>query len=385
MILLNLKTTNGVFSRNNQVEFFSDGEKTAQSLIKDIENAKSSIHLEFYIFANDKIGKQIVGLLAKKAKEGVEVRVLYDAIGSLRTSKHCFKKLCKENGKVAVFFPPFLNVKLLNLKANYRNHRKICVIDGKIGYIGGFNVRDDHLGRSKKLSPWRDTTIKVFGGTVHSLQNIFLSDWRFASKDSKDIDKYMNEKYFPKIVQKNGNIQAQIISSGPDNIGEPIKECMIKMIAMAKKSVKIQTPYFVPDEHFIGTLKLALLSGVEVSLMIPKKYDHWFVYYAGLNYVNDLLKFGLKVYFYNGFIHSKVLMIDDKILTLGSCNIDIRSFSLNFENNIVLYDKKIALQYANKFEDDKNNCEIYTEETRKKSSLFTKFVVCFCRLFSAIL
>jgi cardiolipin synthase len=327
----------------------------------------------------------MIKLLTKKASEGVEVRVLYDAIGSLKTSKHSFKKLRKASGKVAVFFPPFLNIKLFNLKANYRNHRKICVIDGNIGYIGGFNVRDDHLGRNKRFSPWRDTTTRLQGGAVHSLQNIFLSDWRFASKDSKDIEGYLNEKYFPKISSNCGSVQAQVISSGPDNIGEPIKECMIKMITTAKKSVKIQTPYFVPDDHFIGTLKLALLSGIEVSLIVPKKYDHWFVYFAGLNYISDLLKYGLKVYFYNGFIHSKVLMIDDKIMTLGSCNIDIRSFSLNFEDNIVLYDEQILKSYAKQFEEDTKNCELITEKSIKKMNLFAKFVMCFCRLFSAIL
>lgn len=387
LILLNLNTCGGIYSANNDMEYFVDGESAVQSLIKDIKAAKSSIHLEFYIFAYDKIGKEIVKLLTEKAKQGVEVRLLYDAIGSLSNSKINFRKLIKAGGKVSQFFPPFLNIKLLNFKANYRNHRKICVIDGKIAYTGGFNIRDDHLGRVKHLSPWRDTTARFVGGVVHSFQNIFLSDWRFSSKDSNGIRDYQNEKYFPKIrlEDKKSKIPMQVLTSGPDNEGEAIKECIIKMMLMAKKSIKIQTPYFIPDDSFMNAIKLALLSGIEVSIMIPKKIDHWHVHFGNFSYINDLLKFGLKVYVYDGFIHSKVVMVDDEFLTLGSCNIDIRSFKLNFECNVIVYDKTMAIEYASFFDNDIKNSHVYDDDARKKRNVFAKLLTSFCRLFSSLL
>ena len=387
LILLNLNNSASIFSRNNNIEYFLEGKSVLEALKKDIENATSSIHLQFYIFANDKTGKSLIRLLTKKAQEGVEVRVLYDAIGSIHTHKTAFKKLKKVGGKISEFFPPFLNIRFLNFKANYRNHRKICVIDGKIAYTGGFNIRDDHMGEVKRLAPWRDTSIRIFGGAAHSFQNIFLSDWRFATKDATDPNQYNNEKYFPSIKLENTSnlVSMQVITSGPYNVSEQIKHCMIKMIMNAKKSIKLQTPYFIPDDSFIEALKLAMLSGVEVELMFPKKIDHWHVHYASLSHLNDLLKYGIKIYVYDGFIHSKVLLVDDAIITLGSCNVDIRSFSLNFEDNVVIYNEDSAKEYSNYFEKDKEKCIIYTEKTRKKKKFFVKILISFCRLFSAIL
>ena len=243
------------------------------------------------------------------------------------------------------------------------------------------------MGKIKHLSPWRDTTVRLSGEIVHSLQNVFLSDWRFSTKDKTSAEKYINKKYFPVISTKKVEnvVPMQLITSGPNNARDSIKVCIEKMINSAKKSVKIQTPYFIPDDAIYGTIKLALLSGIEVSIMIPQKIDHWYVHFASLGYIDDLLKYGLKVYVYNGFIHSKVVVCDDEILTLGSCNIDIRSFSLNFEDNLVLFDKKKSKEYVAQFEEDVKNCTLYNCESRKKSSIFVKLLVSFCRLFSAIL
>ncbi len=387
LILLNLNYADSIFSKNNNMQYFLDGKSVYDSLIEDIKNAQASIHLEFYIFANDKTGKKLIKLLTQKAKEGVEVRILYDAIGSFHTNSFAFRKFKKAGGKVNVFFPPFMNIKFLNFKANYRNHRKICVIDGKIGYTGGFNIRDDHMGEIKRLAPWRDTSIRIVGGAVHSFQNIFLSDWRFSSKDSSTPESYLNAKYFPNIktTPDEYNVPMQVITCGPTSRSEQIKTCMIKMMTYAKKSIKIQTPYFIPDDSFIDAVKLALLSGVKVELMFPKKIDHWHVHFASLSHINDLLRYGLKIYVYNGFIHSKVLLVDDEIITLGSCNIDIRSFSLNFEDNVVIYDNQKALEYSTYFEEDKKNCEEYTEKVRKKKNIFEKVLISFCRLFSSLL
>ena len=387
IVLLNLNNSNSIYSRNNNLKYFLNGKSVFNSLVEDIENATSTIHLEFYIFANDKTGKKLIKLLTQKAQEGVDVRILYDSIGSLHTHKQAFRKLKKAGGKVSVFFPPFLNIRFLNFNANYRNHRKICVIDGKIAYTGGFNIRDDHMGEVKRLTPWRDTSVRIFGKAAYSFQNIFLSDWRFATKDSTDPSAYNSEKYFPNIKLQNSEINTslQVITSGPYSSSEQIKHCMIKMMMNAKKSIKIQTPYFIPDDSFIEALRLAVLSGVEVELMFPKKVDHWHVHYASIGHLNLLFKSGIRIYLYDGFIHSKVLVVDDNILTLGSCNIDIRSFALNFEDNIVIYDEKLVKEYANYFEDDKTKCEIYTEKMQKKRSIFKKILINFCRLFSAIL
>ena len=386
IILLNLNNADSIYSKNNSTQYFLDGQSVFNSLKEDIKKAQSTINLEFYIFEHDKTGKELINLLTEKAKQGIEVKVIYDAIGSIKTNRLMFKKLIKAGGKVIVFFPPFLNIKMLNFKANYRNHRKICVIDGKIGYTGGFNIRDDHMGKIKRLSPWRDTSIKIYGGAVHSLQNIFLSDWRFAVKDNSSPESYINDKYFPTIKNEDGeNVPMQVVVSGPNNNSQQIKQFMLKMIYSAKKSIKIQTPYFIPDDSFLGALQLALLSGVNVELMFPKKVDHWHVHYASLSHINDLLAYGLKVYIYDGFIHSKVLIVDDEIITLGSCNIDIRSFALNFEDNVILYDNNKALEYSNYFEKDKEHCSEYTEKQRKKKNIFVKILISFCRLFSALL
>ena len=385
LILLNLNTADSACTFNNDIKYFLDGPSAFDSLIEDIKRAKNSIHLEFYILANDKTGKKLKNLLIEKAEQGVEVRLLYDAIGSFYTSDAVFRKLRKKGGEIAQFFPPFLNIKLLNFKANYRNHRKICVIDGKIGYTGGFNIRDDHMGKVKRLSPWRDTTVRLKGEIVNSLQNVFLSDWRFATKDKTDAGKYLNKKYFSQTKNKSAKLPMQIITSGPNDSTDSIKVCIEKMINSAKKSIKIQSPYFIPDDAIFGAIKLALLSGIEVSVMVPQKTDHWYVHYASLGYLNDLLKYGLKVYFYKGFIHSKVVVCDDEIITLGSCNIDIRSFSLNFEDNLVLYDKAKSLEYAKYFEDDIKNSIEYNEAVKIRTNFFVKLLVSFCRLFSAIL
>lgn len=385
MILFNLNNADSLYSSHNSIDFFCDGQSVLKILLKDIKNAKSSIHMEFYIFANDKTGKLVKEALIEKARQGVDVRLLYDSIGSLGTSKLSFRKLKKAGGMVQEFLPPFLNMPVLNFKANYRNHRKICVIDGKIAYTGGFNIRDDHMGKRKKLSPWRDATIRVVGSSISSFQNTFLSDWRFATKDKTPLKEYFVPKYFPKSIQTSKIVPMQMIKSGPDSSNQQIKSCIVKMIVSAKKSVKIQTPYFVPDDTVLDAIKLALLSGVSVELMIPEKMDHFLVHYANYSYINDLLPLGLKVYVFKGFIHSKTVCVDDSIMTIGSCNLDIRSFALNFEANVVIYSQKETQKYSKIFDKDIKNCNIYDMSASKTKNIFFKMLTSFSRLFSDVL
>lgn len=384
LMLLNLNNCDSILTTNNSFEYISDGEIFVEKLLQDIRNAKQTIHIQFYIFANDKVSKQVKAELINKAQQGVEVRVLYDSIGSLYTYMSNFKKLKKAGGQVAEFFPPFLKIKILNANANHRNHRKIVVIDGKIGYTGGTNIREDHMGHKPRLSPWRDANVRVEGKAVHSLQNLFLSDWRYSISDKNPTSYYLTEKYFPKTDNKSG-VAMQVIASGPDNQKESIKECMIKMIVGAKKYIRIQTPYFIPDDSFMGALKLALLSGVKVEIMMPKKIDHFHVHLASYSYLNDFLDLGGTVYIYKGFLHSKVLFVDDKILTLGSCNIDIRSFSLNFEDNVVVYNRQKVLEFKDIYNKDLLMCEEYTQRHRKNKNIFFKMLVSIARLFSSIL
>lgn len=385
LILLNINNSGSIFSKHNKVDYFSSGTDMIEALKQDLLSAKKTINILFYIFANDSTGREIKNILTKKAKEGVKVKVLYDSVGSLFTSKSNFRKLIKAGGEVSIFFPPFMGIKLFNLKANYRNHRKIVVIDGEVGYTGGMNIRNDHMGKKKRLSPWRDCHIRIKGQSVHSLQNIFLSDWRISCRKNPPVDAFMGEEYYPNIVNE-GNTSLQIVASGPtEDDDENIKEFMIKMIVTAKKLVRIQTPYFIPDEGFLSAVKLAILSGVDVEIMIPKMPDKRMVYYATLGHINEVQKLGAKVYLYHGFMHSKIICVDDDLVTVGSCNIDIRSFSLNFELNALLFGERDNEICQNIFENDLKECDAIDGEFFKKMKLYKKFLISICRLFSAIL
>ena len=263
----------------------------------------------------------MIDLLTKKAREGVKVRILYDEMGSRRIKKRSFNKLIEAGGEVEVFFPS--KIPFVNLRINFRNHRKIVIIDGTIAYVGGFNVGDEYLGLDKKFGYWRDTHLRITGDAVHATQIRFILDWNQAS-NRHDI--YYNKEYFPDIPKK-GNIPLQIVTSGPDSEWEQIKYGYIKMISSAKKSIYIQTPYFIPDASILDALRIAILSGVDVKIMIPNKPDHMFVYWATLSYIGELLKAGAKVYIYeNGFIHAKMIVVDDEAASVGTAKIDVRSF-----------------------------------------------------------
>lgn len=385
LVLMNLKNADSIFSEDNKVEYFSSGAQMLEQLKKDLLSAKHTINILFYIFANDKTGKQIKDILIQKAKEGVKVKLLYDAIGSLKTHKYQFIKLKKAGGEVEEFFPAFMGLKILNFRANYRNHRKIVVIDGKIAYTGGMNLRNDHMGLKKRVSPWRDCHIKIEGSAVYSLQNIFISDWRISRKIPEKNNYFLNDDYFSSDIKK-GNTPMQIVASGPTiNDERKIEEMMIKMIMSAKKSIKIQSPYFVLDDELKNALKIALLCGIKVDIVVPKKPDKWFVYFATLSYLNEMQKMGANVYLYHGFIHTKALVVDDDVLTMGSCNMDIRSFALNFEVNSVIYGYEFIKPYLDNFDNDLLESDKIDKLYFKKLPIIKKLGMSISRLFSAIL
>lgn len=368
----------------NKVDIFCWGEDKINALLKDLESAKESINIEYYIFGDDEVGKKVMAVLIKKAREGVKVRLIYDSVGCLHAPRRFFKKLKKAGGEVGEFFPPFAYVRLINLKMNYRNHKKIVVIDGKIAYTGGINIRDDHMGKKKRVSPWRDTHIRIVGSGVYPLQNIFLNDWRYIKKEKFSSKKYIEEGLFPNPVE-GGDAHLQVVVSGPNNDVQAIKEVYIKLITGAKKSILIQTPYFIPDEAFISALRIALASGVDVKIMLPAKPDYRSVFWVSLSYLKDFVELGAEVYLYDGFLHSKTLVVDGDKLSIGTCNLDHRSFGLNFEDTVILYSKQLNAQYRDIYAQDLIHCKSADTTYFKHKRWLNKFAQALFRLFSPIL
>ena len=367
----------------NDIKIYTNGSDKLADLKKDLLNAKKSINIEYYIFANDKTGNDIMKILCQKASEGVDVKLIYDSIGSRKAPRRFFKKLEDAGGQVGEFFPPFMHIRLINLKLNYRNHRKVVVVDGKIGYTGGINIRNDHLGLDKKLKPWRDTHIRVEGGGVYALQNIFLDDWRYCKNDNTPLRLYLENGYFPSPTIK-GNATTQLVTSGPDSAVPKILEAYVKMITNAKKRVYIQTPYFIPDDVFISALRIAVKSGIDVRIMVPKIPDKKTVYLATLSYLKEVAELGIKIYLYNGFLHSKTLLVDDNKLSIGTCNTDNRSFRLNFEDTVIIYSKELNKQHRDIFEDDIKHSQQVDLNYYKKKRWLTKILQAVMHLFSAI-
>lgn len=379
IIQLHLMSSESIYTQDNDVELFFSGLDKFNSLLKSIEDAKEYIHMEYYIIRSDTISTRIVEALTRKAKEGVEVKLIYDGMGGRTLPRGFFKELIRAGGEVACFLPPFSPY--LSIRINYRNHRKICVVDGKEGYVGGFNIGDEYLGYSKKFGYWRDTHAKIRGTAVKGLQWRFLLDWRFVSGSEIEI----SEKYFPKISTQ-GETGIQIVSSGPDSKWTSIKDGYLKMIINARSKVYIQTPYFIPDDSILEALKIAGLSGVDVRVIIPSKPDHPFVYWASLSYIGELLQAGVKFYTYQeGFMHSKVIVMDDVVSSVGTANLDIRSFKLNFEVNAFIYDENINKEITEKIHEDFKKCKEITIEEYEKRSIVVKFKESVSRLLSPIL
>ena len=338
------------YRNDNEVHMYSDGKEFFEELLNSINKAKKSINIEFYIFKNDDIGTKILDVLEEKAKSGIEVRLLYDSVGSRLLNRNALKKLRAVGGKTGEFFPSWL--KFINPNMNFRNHRKIVVIDNKVGFVGGFNVGDEYLGKDKKFGYWRDTHIKFKGSAVKDLNLRFLADWRYATKEEVDLSPVLDiddEK------STDANIGMQIVSSGP-NLSDryEIKLAYLKMIQKAKKYIYIQSPYLIIDKSISDSLKLASTSGIDVRIMLPGKGDHPFVYWVNLVNAGDLLDFGVKIYHYdkNAFLHAKTVVIDDEICSIGTANMDTRSFELNFEVNAFIYSEIIAKEQKGEFDKD---------------------------------
>ncbi len=380
IISLLLNTGMFPFTTNNKVDIFVDGNEKFERLIKDIENAKDHIHLEYFIIKDSDIGQKIKNLLIKKSKENVKIKILYDDVGCWRFWFH--REFFNEMKSHGIEIVPFLPTKfpIIGGKLNYRNHRKIVVIDGRVGYTGGINIGDEYMGKDKKFGYWRDTHIRIEGTSVYMLQMTFLIDWYYNTKEV-----LLNTNYFPRL-NNFGNSMIQVVASGPDSDWEAIHYAYFLAICQAKKSIYIETPYFIPDESILRALKSAALSGVDVRIIFPKIADHKIVNIASYSYFDDILKSGGRVYLYEkGFIHSKVIIIDNSIASTGSANMDLRSFMLNFEINAFIYDRKVIdLMKEDFFEDMKNSKEINKDEFKNRS-IVQKSKESVARLFSPIL
>lgn len=356
LIKMNYNHSGALYTTGNSIETFINGEDKFERLIRDIKSAKNFIHIEYYIFRLDALGKTIIEELKKKVDEGVEVRLLVDGMGSKSLRGKQIKYIRSLGIKFYVFFPGILPY--INIRLNFRNHRKIVVIDGKVGYVGGFNVGNEYVNKGNQFDFWRDTHVRVQGEAVNELNKRFILDWDYASEgELKDYSKYfVNEKEY-------GDIGIQIISSGPDHKEEYIKNAYMKIINNAKNNVYIQTPYLVPDEPMKEAIKIAALSGIDVRIMVPGKPDHFFMEWILNANMGELLECGVKIYRYQkGFIHSKTIVADGKVSSIGTANLDIRSFQLNFEINAIIFDKDFAKEQEKIFENDIENCKLVTLE-----------------------
>lgn len=380
LIKMNLFFHGFSYTQNNDVTIYTDGQEKFYELFGLLEKAQHHIHIEYYIIKNDGLGNKLFEILKKKATEGVEVRLLFDSVGGRHVPKEKIKEMTSSGVKVAVFFEsrfPFFNFKI-----NYRNHRKIVVIDGNTAFIGGFNIGDEYLGLNKKIGYWRDTHLKITGDAVIDLQTRFFLDWGHASKEE---DLIFLPKYFPD-SNNSGAVGIQIISSGPDTPDQTIKSSYVKMINSAKESILIQTPYFIPDASVFESIKIAAMSGVDVKIMIPCKPDHPFVYWATYWYCGGLLKYGVKVYTYEyGFLHAKTIVIDKVVSSAGTANFDMRSFKLNFESNALIYDQKISGNLYDIFMEDLNYSMELTRELYLERGVIIRMKESICRLLAPLL
>lgn len=370
-----------LYTCDNAVRVYTNGVELFQSMLEDMRTATRSIHLLYYIFRNDALGREVLGLLTKKAEAGVSVRLIYDSVGSMLSSERMFRKLRAAGGKVEAFSPLFFTLSS-HLRLNYRNHRKITVIDGKIAYMGGMNIGEEYLGRHRRMRPWRDTQIRLTGSSVSFLQERFLMDW--ISVEDAPVRPQEFEGYFPQPLEE-GNLGLQIVSSGPDTTTNSIKNGLLELVYSARKNVFIQTPYFTPDDSFIDALLIAARAGVDVRLMLPAIADSHIVAAATYSYAWQLLETGVSVYRYDGFLHAKTMVVDGMAATIGSANIGTRSFALNFEINAFLYDTDFAAQCERIFLHDQRNCTKLTEEWFLSRNPAVRIAFSLCRLFAPLI
>lgn len=322
--------------KDNEVDIYTNGYDFFHMLLRDIGKAKNHVHIDSYIFNDDALGYMVADELVEKASQGVEVRVIYDDVGCWNVKNEFFERMREAGIEVHAFMP--VKFPAFTGKVNYRNHRKLCVIDGKIGYIGGMNIATRYIKGRSGLA-WRDTHLRIRGGAVYGIQRAFLVDWYFV-----DRTLITNRRYYPEVSEKLKNdCLIQIVTSSPISPWPDIMQGYVRILLQAKHYVYMETPYFLPTEPVLFAMRTAALAGVDVRLMIPYKTDAKLVEWASRSYVMQTVESGVKIYLYKaGFNHSKLLVSDDALCTVGSTNIDFRSFENNFEANAFIYDEQMA-------------------------------------------
>jgi cardiolipin synthase A/B len=363
-----------------ETRVLTNGEETFSTIFEELEKATQHIHLEYYIVRHDEVGQKLKTILIEKAKKGVHVRFLYDAVGSWKLSKTYIQEL-RDAGVEMIPFSP-VRLPFLSNTINFRNHRKIIVIDGTIGFVGGLNIGDEYLGKDKYFGFWRDTHLWIRGEAVRTLQLIFLQDWYYMTGKTLLTPEYLS----PQLVHYDGQGGVQLIAGGPDQKWEVIKHLYFAMITSAQRSIWIASPYFVPDEDILTALKVAALSGLDVRILAPKRPDKKIVFYASRSYFPELLEAGVKIYEYSkGFLHSKIMIVDGELASIGTANMDMRSFHLNFEVNAFLYHTDSTKKLVADFLEDLKEASQIDYETFQQRPLSIRVVESVSRLLSPLL
>ncbi len=366
--------------KDNTVDIYTDGYGFFPALLAAIRNATSHIHIDIYIFADDALGRLVSDSLIDKARQGVEVRVIYDDVGCWNVSRHFFERMREEGIEVCPFLP--VRFPSFTSKVNYRNHRKIIVVDGKVGFIGGMNIAQRYV-KGVEDRPWRDTMTKITGSAVYSLQREFLVDWYFV-----DRTRLSDRKYYPPVVSSDyDDCLIQIVTGGPVTPFPEIMQGYMRVIIAARRYIYIETPYFIPTEPVLFALKTAALGGIDVRIIVPERSDARFVEWAGRSYLRDMTASGVKVYLYeSGFLHSKILVCDDSLATCGSTNVDSRSFENNFESNAFFYDETVARRFRRIFLEDLGRSVPLSEKPgRMNPGFFPRLWESLTRLLSPLL
>ena len=365
--------------KNNEVEIYTSGYDFFPSLLMEIGKAEHHIHIDTFIISDDPLGRLIADALIDKARQGIEVRLIYDDVGSWRTPNNFFTRMRNEGIEVYAFMP--VRFPAFTSRVNYRNHRKICVIDGEVGFIGGMNIARRYVQGTPKQS-WRDTHVKLTGAAVYGLQRAFLVDWYFVSKVL-----ITERSYYPEIIIGQNNSLVQVVTSSPTSLWPEIEQGYVRILTNAKHYVYMETPYFLPTDPILFAMRVAALSGVDVRLMIPYETDTKVVEWASRSYVIEASRAGVKILLYRkGFNHSKLLVSDDAMATIGSTNVDFRSFENDFEANAFFYDKKIALQVKEVFlADQKDSIDLDDVRRFIKKPFLQRLWESFVRLLSPLL
>lgn len=361
----------------SSVKFYSDGVSKFEDLFAELEKAEKHIHIQYYIFLDDEVGRKTRDILVRKASESVEVRLIYDDVGSWKAKRDFFKDMQVRGVEVQ----PFLKVafKILTSRVNYRNHRKIVVIDGKVGFLGGMNIADRYI-QGVRFGIWRDSHLKIEGKAVAGLQTSFLIDWYSSRKEFLASD-----TYYP-VLENKGDNMIQLATSGPVGRYKDIHLGILQAISNAKESVYIQTPYFIPTDSLLQAMQMAAMRGVDVRLMLPRHSDTTFVHIATMSFLKEVLDAKVSVYFFEaGFLHSKLMTIDNSLTITGSANMDIRSFEHNFEIDAFIYNEETCRRAQEIFIEDMGRSTLLLVEEWDKRSRFSKFKESVMRLFSPLL